>query len=192
MAKSIVTLFLCLIAGFGHAHEADEAFFNIAQKESTIEIMAEFSWAIRNALIAFDPQLKDATDKDQFKNAFERYIKSTLILTDQNGKELNLLEFREIENMGHSHQNNYLIVFSGNNLQTISNTMMFNKYDGQTNFHTIWIDLEVKIFKTTLAQPSFELTNSQSDAINFRLVMGIVLMVLTVLFFIIRRVAKQN
>ncbi len=152
--------FVCLSNAFGFAHETNEAFFNITQKENTIEIQAEFPFAMRNALMTFNPSLENSTNKKDFENTFIDYIKVNLILKDKNGNELKYQEYKELKNEGHSHQNNYLIVFKGNGLHEVTNTIMFNVFIDQVNYHNITISSKQIKFKTKKGQPHFTLNKN--------------------------------
>ena len=154
--------FVCIFNVFGYAHETNEAFFTIIQKENTIEIKAEFPWTMRNALTAFNPSLKKSTNKDDFENTFVEYIKANLLLKDRNGNILKYQAYQELENNDHSHQNNYLIIFKGSDLFEITNTIMFNVYDNQVNYNTITINSKQETFKTKSGLTHFELSESMN------------------------------
>lgn len=145
----------------GHAHETNEAFFTIIQKKKTIEITAEFPWTMRNALIQFNPSLEKSTKKKDFEYTFVNYIKANLILKDKRGNLIKYVEYRELENTGHSHQNNYLLIFKGNGLKEITNTIMFDVYETQVNYNTITIDSNRKTIQTHKEQISFVLDTDE-------------------------------
>ena len=147
---------LCLVMTVGYAHEADEAFFKLTQKEVTVEIEAEFPWSLRNALIAFDPSLATAKDKSAFENAFIAYLKANLILKNGNGKTFEFIGFTEIKNNGHSHQNTYVITYKGSDLQSVYNTLLFNINAEQENYHTLFVGTKQQAFVTTKGQEYFE------------------------------------
>ncbi|MFK5856550.1 MAG: hypothetical protein QM503_10495 [Bacteroidota bacterium] len=154
--------FVCVINTFGYAHETNEAFFNIIEKENTIEIQAEFPWTMRNALIAFNPSLENSTDKKDFENTFVEYLKANLILKDKNGDILKYQNYQELENNGHSHQNNYLIIFRGSDLFEITNTIMFNVYENQVNYNTITVNSNKITFKTKKGLTHFTLKKNDT------------------------------
>ena len=153
--------FTCVFSIFGYAHKTNEAFFKITQKENTVEIEAAFPWTMRNALIAFNPYLENSTDKKDFENTFTDYIKENLILTDKNGDTLKHQAYKALKNSGHSHQNNYLILFKGSHLIGITNTIMFDIYDSQVNYHTITINSKQQTFKTKKGRTHFGLAESK-------------------------------
>lgn len=157
MKKVLFLIGMSLIHTVGMAHEANEAFFKISQRDSVIEIEATFPWSMRNALLTFNPSLETATNKRDFENTFIAYIKAKFILKDRNGVVLHYKEYKELENDGHSHQNRYLIMFIGIDLQEVTNTILFNVYENQVNYHTITINTEQETFKTYKAVPSFRL-----------------------------------
>ncbi|MFK5974074.1 MAG: hypothetical protein QM485_12455 [Flavobacteriaceae bacterium] len=147
---------LCLVMTMGYAHEADEAFFKLTQKEATVEIEAEFPWSLRNALIAFDPSLATAKDKSAFENAFIAYLKANLILKNKDGRAFEFVAFTEIRNNGRSRQNTYVIAYKGSDLQSVYNTLLFNINAEQKNYHSLLIGSKQQAFVTTKEQEYFE------------------------------------
>ncbi len=66
-----------------------------------------------------------------------------------------------MENMGHSHQNNYHITYKGSSFERIKNTIMFNIFDNQVNYHRIMANATNNVFKTTKDQTAFELSDKK-------------------------------
>lgn len=157
MKTILLSVFICFISVFGFVHETNEAFFKFVQKQNTIEIEAEFPWTMRNALIAFNPSLENSTNKNAFENSFIEYIKANLILKDKNGDTLEYQAFQKLENNGHSHQNYYRVIFKGNDLFEITNTMMFNLNDNQINYNRITINSTEKIIQTKMGLSHIQL-----------------------------------
>ena len=58
-----------------YAHSPFEAFFSISQSKDSVLIKAEFPWTLRNALLAFSPDLVNAKNSQDFEKAFVDYIK---------------------------------------------------------------------------------------------------------------------
>lgn len=138
-----------------YAHEPNEAFFIFNLGEELITVQAELPWSMRNALIDYNPNLETSSNKQDFENTFVRYIKDNLILKDKNGLVLEFEKFNELNNNGHSHQNDYLLTFKGNTLVEVTNTIMFNTYTNQINYNTItWIGSK---FKTSKNENSFKI-----------------------------------
>ncbi|MCI2229127.1 hypothetical protein MC378_08110 [Polaribacter sp. MSW13] len=162
MRTVLIFYFFCLFSNLGFAHEPNEAFFTYIQKENTVEVMAELPWSMRNALMEFNPSLENSTTKKDFENTFNEYINKNLILKDKKGDLLQFQEFKELESIGHSHQNNYLIIFKGTDLFDITNTFMFNLYDNQINYNELTIDNKTTSFKTEKKSKQFYL-NKRSD-----------------------------
>ena len=141
----------------GYAHEPNEAFFAITQTKNTVEVLAEFPWTLRNALMEFNPLLENATHKEDFENTFVEYLTANLLLRDKGG---NLLEYKgheELENSGHSHQNQYRIRFQGKGLFEVTNTLMLNVYPDQKNHHILTLGPTKMAFKTQKEAPRFNL-----------------------------------
>lgn len=122
------------------AHEPNEAYFVVKQTSTTVEVEAEFPWAIRKALLQYDKDLEDATTKEAFKKALYSYVSENLILFDILGGRLELLSIKELPRTGHSHGSRFLIVYQGKQFQRIKNELMFNLYDHQQNHHEVMIE----------------------------------------------------
>jgi len=140
----LVLLFSNLVC----AHQTNEVFFEYIQKKKTVQVIAEFPWSIRNALIKFNHSLENSTNKKDFENTFREYINKNLILKNKNGHKLQFKEFNEIENKGHYHQNNFQIIFKGNNVFEIKNTIMFNLYPNQVNYNKVSANNKTQTFTT--------------------------------------------
>ena len=140
-----------------YAHDSKEAFFTIPQngKNGRVQVQAEFPWTIRTALLTYDSTLQTATSRAAFEQAMFNYVKANLILQDPNGQALALSKTYEVEHQGHSHQSNFIFEYKGNRVHQISNTMLFNVSDQQTNYHTILADNQNWAFETTVSQPAF-------------------------------------
>ncbi|MFZ9045470.1 MAG: hypothetical protein ACO2ZZ_06360 [Cyclobacteriaceae bacterium] len=137
------------------AHEPNEAFFTFELKKGMITVEAELPWSMRNALIDYNPKLETSSNKEAFENTFSQYIKENLILKDKNGSVLEFQKFEELEKNGHSHQNNYLLIFQGNDFLEVTNTIMFNIDSNQANYNAInWNKTK---YQTTSKKKSFKL-----------------------------------
>ena len=141
------------------SHEPNEAFFKFKLEDGNITVEAELTWAMRNALIDYNPKLKNASNKQDFEASFFEYIKHNLILKNKNGKKLAFQKFEEVSNNGHSHQNNYQLTFNGEGLAIVTNTIMFNHYKNQVNYNTI--DWTNKKYVTSNKIPSFSLNEQE-------------------------------
>lgn len=161
MKNLLICCFVCLYSSFVVAHETNEAFFIITQKENTIEIKAEFPWTMRNALIAYNPSLENTAGKKDFEQTFMEYIKENLILKNKSGELLQFQNYKELDNNGHSNQNSYLIVFNGSDLFEVTNTIMFNVYDNQVNYNKLAISK--KTYKTSKATNHFNVNQKMES-----------------------------
>lgn len=133
--KNILILLAVLLCFQSFAHDTDKAYFKIYQDGETIEVVAEFPWTIRNAVLDFAPQLKSSNSKEEFDTAFHHYIAKNLILSDMHDNHLKLIEISKAEVSGHSHQNDYKLIFEGTTVSSITNTIMFNTNSTQENIH---------------------------------------------------------
>lgn len=148
-------IFFIFLGGIVSAHNPNEAYFIITKKENTIEIEAELPWTMRDALIQYNPELNNATTREEFERTFVRYIRKNLILENAKGEQLDFVKFQESTNHGHSHQSNYKLIFRGYDVQHVTNSFMFNLYDNQKNYHRIFLNSKEYEYTTTPNSPSF-------------------------------------
>jgi len=94
-------------------------------------------------------------------------------------------KFNELNNNGHSHQNNYLLTFKGNNLGEVTNTIMFNTYTNQVNYSTItWIGAK---FKTSKHKNSFNIGKESNLGFFKSLWLYLIPVLLIISIFIIKK-----
>ena len=167
MKKGIIFIATLILPLLTFAHEGNIAFFKIEQKETTVEVIAEFPWTIRNALLDFAPELKNSKSQEKFDTAFFDYIKSSFILTDIDGNDLELLSVVPVNSDGHSHQNDFLFTFKGSSYKKIINRISFNLNTNQINHHTIVNSYETKEYNTSLSQPNFEISKQNNANFGF-------------------------
>ena len=165
----------CFSSIFGKAHEANNAFFQIIEKGHSVEIQAEFPWSIRSALIQFNPSLENSSERKDFEKTFEDYIKVNLVLIDIHGDTMPFSGFSELPNNGHSHQNNYSINYTGENLSQIINTILFNVYDSQVNYHTYQFDGSEKTFETNTVNTHFTIRKPSQNIFAWVVFVGLLL-----------------
>lgn len=182
MKQFIIIVLLSFVSLTGWAHEPNEAYFVIKNSATTIKVEAEFPWTIRKALLQFDESLASATTKTTFNEAFFSYVKKNLVLLDATNK-LKLLSIKELPRTGHSHGSRFLIVFQGNQFQSVQNELMFNLYENQQNHHEVTVkENVVNDYITTKNTPIFELTEINNKAliwgsIGVFLLIGIVVLI---------------
>ena len=164
------------------AHEANEAFFVVKQQGNKTIVESEFPWTMRNALLAFDPALENATDKAAFERVFERYIQAHLILLDSEGHPLNFLGFQEMETSGHAHQSNYVLTFEDGDLAEIRNSLMFDLYEHQVNYVLLRIGDQERTFQTTRNAPSFQVDVKQKEFNYFYFLLILIPLTFGILF----------
>lgn len=149
------------------AHDPHEAFFSINQTQDTVKIKAQFPWTLRNALIQFSPTLVDATSSRDFELAFMEYVKKNIILIDSLGAAMPFAYFEALENNGHSHESNYLLVFLGNGMGNITNSMMFDLSDKQINYHYLRTEGTDREFQTSPKHPTFALREASNTWFSY-------------------------
>jgi hypothetical protein len=151
----LLLLVISCFQNMSFAHSPHECYYNIKIEKNGCTISAEFPWTLRNALLNFDPALKNAQQPQAFEKAFEKYISSHLILKDTHGKALVFKGYRALENSGHSHQNEYVLKYEGGDVYQVTNTIMFEMSDKQSNYHSVFVDGTEKNFETFIGQDSF-------------------------------------
>ena len=181
-----VILILCFpIMGF--AHQADEAYFNISTQDSFIEIVSELPWTIRNSLIKFAPYLDKAKTKQEFLDAFFQYIKKNIILEDEEGHVLQLLKIQELPQNGFTHQSDFLIQFKGSHFQRMTNTVLFNLFPNQKNYHVYNSGKTKMEFVLSQQQKSYILNLSKnSNFFSYKLILVIASVVFILLFLFLK------
>lgn len=130
-----VVLFIFLSTVNCFAHDTNKAYYNLKQNAETVEIIAEFPWTIRKALMLYAPELEYSTSQFEFDAAFYNYIVDHIILKDAQHNPLDLIEVTKVDLPGHSHKNNYKLIFKGSEFTSISNTILFNLNKTQQNQH---------------------------------------------------------
>lgn len=174
MPKSLLIIFLFTISTNGFGHETNKAFFEILHQDSIIEVHCEFPWTIRNSLMAFDTSLEYAKNKKDFEKAFYKYIKKNLILSNAKGENLELLGFTEIKKNNHFHAHNYLITFMGTDIKTLKNTIMFNVFNHQENYHTYKSDNRDFSFSTENDTPTVNLNEKELEFSMLWVLLGLI------------------
>lgn len=180
---AIITLFASLTIT---AHESDKAFFKINQNQTEVIISAEFPWTLRNAILKFSPKLINSNKQIDFDNALYNYLKINLILFDTDNNQLELKKIEPIKNLFHTHQNDYSLTYSGQNITRIRNTIMFNINPSQTNYHVI--NSTSENFETHNRQHEI---NMKSSYLSGRNILWSIVLISIVIFFI-KRVNLKN
>ena len=147
LSTCIILLFMAF-SSLGFAHDANKAFFNIQQKDNLVEVKSEFPWSIRNALLEAYPELEDSKSKADFDTAFFDYVKTNFELRNGNSI-LKLIAVDEATHNEHSHANAFVFLFEGDAFDAIKNTLMFNIYKDQENYHDVLIKGEHLKFITS-------------------------------------------
>lgn len=171
---------MCSFINYGFAHDTNKCFFKIIQESGVIKVEAEFPWTMRNAVLEEFPELTNSKSQEDFDTALFNYIKSNFIVKNE-GENLELISVNNAPNNGHSHQNNFVFVFDGNQFNSISNTIMFNINTKQTNYHEILINNEIFEYITLSKTMSFNVDLVSRRDNNFYLKIGIITIVLSIL-----------
>ncbi|MBK7637299.1 MAG: hypothetical protein IPJ13_25725 [Saprospiraceae bacterium] len=84
-------------------------------------------------------------------------------MKDKDGKALVFKGFIALESSGHSHQNEYVLEYEGAIYNQVTNTIMFEMSDKQSNYHSIMIDGTKRTFETYKGQDSFIIVNLSTN-----------------------------
>lgn len=181
--RILLTVFISIIYAIGYAHNAQEASFNIETTSNTIEIYAEFPWTIRKALLTAHPELDKSSNQSDYDRAFFNYVKSNLILTNENQDTLKLLSINKADSLGSSHHVNYNFTYQKLAYTTISNTLLFNVNSQQINIHNFKIKEQKFLYKTKVSSPSFEITHKKEPENAWTILVTCIGIALVVLLF---------
>ena len=177
----VMSIFSSILA---HAHDTDKAYFKIQEAAGNIVVFAEFPWSIRKVLDNI--KTEDDAKQDLQLKLFE-YVKEHLILEKDNGDRLPVINIELFKNTkeGHHSTINYKILFKGNQLYKITNTLMCDYYKDQLNYHVLFDQSDSKI--TNAENASFVVQVSSSEPFVAYYVGLLLLLVLTVVVYIIRK-----
>ncbi|MEK9612876.1 MAG: hypothetical protein VW080_02990 [Flavobacteriaceae bacterium] len=160
--KSLIYIFLIWLGVqtnlFGH--DSRFAFFKITSEQNTTQVEAEFPWLLRNALLKFEPGLKYAKQKNEFLEAFEKYINFHLILKDENHNRMPLISISEIKDES-KHPGVYLLVFNGINPSWIYNQLLIDVAPNHKNLHTLIKDHSSYFFTTNQSNKNHSIETSK-------------------------------
>ncbi|WP_405569097.1 hypothetical protein [Winogradskyella sp. Asnod2-B02-A] len=184
-------LFFIMCIPFTYAHDSDIAYFDITTEGTQTIIHAEFSWSIRNALIAFDSNYNNAKTIEDINDIFLRYTKEKLKIFDTKDKQLHLLKVvLEKNNEEHNHATRYTLIFEGSDISKVSNTMMFEQNNSQKNYH--WYlnkDGKKEEAITDNTTSSFNITTETSSYLKYYLIIGAILLLGLLIFSFKRKTA---
>lgn len=184
---SLVLICLVLALNETSAHDPNKAFFFLSTRDSGIYIEAEFPWTLRDALIHFDPTLKQATSPKAFHTAFERYLSSHLLLQDEEGKNLKFLEWQSLDDIQEMHQSTYLLRYEKGKIARITNRMMFNVFPTQSNFHQFVGSKDKKFLVTDAQHPTLILIEKKNNVYGLAIIAGILLAVAGIIILTTQR-----
>lgn len=154
--KYLIVLLLSLPL-LGLTHSPDEAFFTIHESNDTLIVKAELPWTAKQGLLTFSPELKASKKISDYKNAFFQYVQSSFLIENDLGNLLNLISVDEIHIEGaHTDQNNFIFKFLGNSPRKITNTILFNTFKSQQNYHYLSNE-KSNTHITTTENPSFKI-----------------------------------
>lgn len=133
--KQLSILFLSIWFSSVLAHDPDRAFFTFSYEATHIKVKAEFPWTLRNAVCRSFPEAMESRDSVIIHQAFENYFRAHFKLIDDAGEELAFIRWESLPADGHTHSGNFDWYFQKGKLVEIVNTLMFELYSEQRNFH---------------------------------------------------------
>ena len=141
---------------WSYAHEPNRAFFEIAVESNEVVVKAEFPWTIREALMQYDSNFKNAKTKSEILKILFSYVNDNFKIKTLNDIQFQLLEVIELPNSGHTHGSEYKFIFKGKAANEIQNTLLFNLYENQFNHHEVSLNgKSKKEYKTVKEKPNF-------------------------------------
>ena len=180
---SFILLFLCLGTGLW-AHDPHTAIYTFSEYSSTTEVTAEFPWLLRNAMMAFQPALKEAKTREAYMAVLKAYVSSHFVLSDKTGKSLPLIDIIEKKDPNH-HSGTFLMIFEGTEVAKVYNNILLDFSPKHQNFHTVQKAASPYSFIT-----SGEIKTHWMDALqkmNIPLLIGLFGLGFLVLFTLFRR-----
>ena len=147
-----------------HAHEPNIAHFEFKQTGNILIVKAEFPWTLRAALLKAFPELEQNPTQEKFDRAIFEYFNERIVVKEKS-TEVKLNTVAQQQN--HSHSVIYELVFGQvQNFEDIIiiNTCLFEMYDDQKNFNTIYLP-ERKLLEivTEKSHPNFIISNKLID-----------------------------
>lgn len=155
MSRFLIFAVVMCLSVIGQAHAPNEAFFNIRTNGNELHIEAELPWSIRNALLKYDAALEQAETKEAYDHALKNYFNEKIHLYKSNGDLIVLKELKDVPSHGHSHQVNYILIYDGIDWAKIENEVLFELYEHQENYHTIFEASGSKLFTTNQHQNTY-------------------------------------
>ena len=178
----LVLLAMC-ISSFGYAQEANSAFFSIIEEENTVEIEAVIPSVIREAILAYYPKMENFDNPEDYGAALFAYLDNHLKLYDTGGKQMDLQTVDRTQSDSYPNQNNYRLVYDGNGLQEVSNSILFELDAKQKNYHSILIDDKTLEHTTTEQAEDFTVNITNDYVKSYWWLMLFPLVIMTIPIF---------
>lgn len=175
MRKFIFILFIAFNS-FAFGHDTDQTYYHFLEGTDTVKVEVEFPWALRDALIHYEPELLHAKTRESFEKAFERYTRKNLVLLAGDGTPMIFLGF-QTEQRPQSHHETYILMFSGNDLSRVNNQMLFSIAPEHINYNII----SDSTYVTTIDLPEFEVATKNQEYLY--VLAGLAVLVFGLLWF---------
>ena len=163
LRRSLLVFFSFVISSLAFSHSTKEAHFRISKESKFIVVEADFSWAIKNAVVKEFPKLESAENKAEVIEGLKKYLANHFILINAKGKKLDLFELEEITKKFEGHENRFRLKYDLGDLKIIKNSIQFNIYNDQINYHKLVWEAEEYNFITSLDHAEYEVPSKSSN-----------------------------
>lgn len=153
--KKLIVIVSLFISCFGMAHSPNIAYFDIECDSDKTVVIAEISWAIRNALLKNNPELEQSHIQSDFDMALFEYFETHLVFTNKNHETLPLKRVEKIPNQNH-HESFQLIYEGSTALKEIKNTVLFDLFEHQRNENKIKYGGSQNNFSTSIGNEYYD------------------------------------
>lgn len=172
-----------------YAHAPDEAFFDIFESKGNLVVQIEFPWTIRKALLQAYPHLEQAQTQAEMEAGLLDYLKQNIQILDQQKQAFQLQSLIPIPNTStHGHGTLYQLNFDEYRpIHSIQNSIMFNSYPNQVNYHMLHTSKTALKFTTNQQVPSFVISAAATPPSNWLLYTIITSLVFAILGVILKR-----
>lgn len=147
-------VFITLAESFGH--DPARATFDLFLSPEKTVLRAEYSWAVRNALVKAYPFLEDAkATSEDFRSCMLEYINGHVII----GADGSLISMTSIYQVPGEHSHSYIFVGEGPAIEpgfdelTVENRSLFEIYRKQVNTWNIHLGNETKHCYAVMSNP---------------------------------------
>lgn len=178
--KKIGMIFISQILVLSSYAQDDQMAYFTYYVNNSIQVEAELPESIDEALIAFDPTLKIAASQADYEETLMEYLSDHLILENEDGDTLAISSMKIIDEDSSHEDNLLLLTYEGDDLATVTNTILFDANEEQINYNTVIHSAGQSDFKSTPEKAQFKV----SSQFAFRYLYLFIIAIPLVLLFI--------